>query len=142
MRTIWKVIFITGSIVFCFLFFLSNSSCDAPWRKEVQEADLYDVDLTKTDDGVYTGQHSYRDYMYIVQAEVVDHLIVEIEIIDWDPNDARTAALAIFDRVIEHQSLCVDAITGATTASKLYLLCLEDAFPYLQSNKCPEWEYE
>jgi uncharacterized protein with FMN-binding domain len=142
MRVNWKIITITVTIVLCSLFFLSSSSCDAPWRKEVQEADLYDIDLLKTDDGVYTGQHSYRDFMYRVRAEVVDHQIVEIEIVDWDPNDARTAALAIFDRVIEHQSLCVDAITGATTASKLYLLCLEDAFPYLKSNECPEWEYE
>ncbi|UCB47298.1 MAG: hypothetical protein JSV25_07785 [Spirochaetota bacterium] len=142
MRVSWKVIFFTGIISLCALFFLSNSSCDTPWRKEVQEADLYDVDLLKTDDGVYTGQHSYRDYMYIVQAEVADHQIVDIEIVDWDPNDARTAALAIFDRVIENQSLCVDAITGATTASKLYLLCLEDAFPYHKSDECPEWEYE
>ena len=78
MRTNWKVIFLTGILVLCSLFFLSNSSCDTPWRKEVQEADLYDVDLFITVDGVYTGQHEYRDYMYRVQAEVIDHQIMEI----------------------------------------------------------------
>ena len=142
MRTNLKAIFFMSIIILCSLFFLSNSSCDAPWRKAVQEADLYDIDLLKVDDGLYTGQHEYRDYIYIVQAEVIGHQLVEIEMVDWDPNDARREALAIFDRVIEHQSLCVDAITGATTASKLYLLCLEDAFPYHKSDECSEWEYE
>jgi len=78
--------------------------------------------------------------MYIVQAEVTDHQIVEIEIVEWDQNDARTEALAVFDRVLERQSLCVDAVTGTTTASRLYLLCLEDAFSDYKSDKCPEWE--
>jgi uncharacterized protein with FMN-binding domain len=101
---------------------------------------LYDVDLLQLDDGIYTGRHEYRSYMYIIQSEVNNHQIVKIDIVDWDPNDARIKALAIFDRVIEHQSLCVDAITGATTASKLYLLCLEDAFSDYKSDKCPGWE--
>ena len=131
----WKVIFFAGIIFLCSLFLLSNSSCDTPWRKEVQEADLNDIDLLKIDDGVYTGQYVYRDYMYRVRAEVIGHQLVEIEMVDWDPNDARRKALTIFDRVIEYQSLCVDAITGATTASKLYLLCIEDAFPYHKSDE-------
>jgi uncharacterized protein with FMN-binding domain len=108
----------------------------ALWRTAILEAVLYDVDLLKVDDGVYIGQHEYRNYMYRVQVEVSDNRITEVEIIDWEPNDARIKALEILDRVIEQQSLCVDAITGATTASKLYLLCLEDALPYHKSEKC------
>jgi uncharacterized protein with FMN-binding domain len=137
MKLVRKVFFSRGIILFSFLFLYIAAACDAPWRTAIMEAELYDVDLLKIDDGVYTGQHEYRDYMYRVRAEVLDHQIAEIEIVDWDPNDARTAALAVFDRVLEHQSLCVDTITGATTASKLYLLCLEDAFPYHKSEKCP-----
>ena len=77
-----------------------------------------------------------------MKAKVENHKITEIEILDWEPNDARRKALKIFDKVKQDQSLCVDAISGATTASKLYLLCLEDAFPYHKNNQCPEWQYE
>lgn len=135
-----NAIFLAGIIVLCSLFLFATSTCEAPWRTAILESDLYDVDLLKVNDDVYTGQHEYRSYVYIVQAEVTDHQIVEIEIIDWEPNDARIKALEVFDRVIEHQSLCVDAITGATTASRLYLLCLEDAFSDYKSDKCPGWE--
>jgi uncharacterized protein with FMN-binding domain len=130
--------FISGIMVLCSIFLLITSACEAPWRTAMLEAVLYDVDLLKVDDGVYIGQHEYRNYMYRVQVEVSDNRITEIEIIDWEPNDARIKAPEIFDRVIEHQSLCFDAITGATTASKLYLLCLEDAFPYHKSEKCSD----
>jgi uncharacterized protein with FMN-binding domain len=125
-------------ILLCSILILVTASCDAPWRTAILEADLHDVDLIKTDDGLYTGGHEYRGFVYQVQAEVYDHRIMAVEISDWEPNDARIRALEVLGRVVEQQSLCVDAVSGATTASKLYLLCLEDAFPYLKKEKCPE----
>ena len=137
-----NAIFHAGFLVLCSLFLISSSKGEPTWRTAILEADLYNVVLLQVNDGIYTGQHEYRSYMYRVQAEVTDHQIVRIEIVDWNQNDARTKALAIFDRVIEYQSLCVDTVTGATTASRLYLLCLEDAFSEYKYDKCPAWESE
>jgi uncharacterized protein with FMN-binding domain len=88
-------------ILLCALFLFAGSSGEPPWRIEVLEAELRDIDLSKADDGVYTGRHEYRSKTYVVQAEVSDHRIVKIEIVEWDENDARAKALAVFDRVIE-----------------------------------------
>jgi uncharacterized protein with FMN-binding domain len=142
MKVIRNAIFPAAIIVLCSLFLFAGSSGEPPWRTAILEADLYDVDLLQVNDGVYTGQHEYRSDMYVVQAEVSHHRIVSIEIVEWDPNDARTEALMVFDRVMEHQSLCVDAVTGATTASRLYLLCLEDAFSDDKRDTCPGGESE
>jgi uncharacterized protein with FMN-binding domain len=140
MKMVRNAIFAAAILVLCSLFLFAGSSGVPPWRTAILEADLYDIDLLRVNDGVYTGQHEYRSDMYVVRAEVADHRIVNIEIVEWDPNDARTEALMVFDRVMEHQSLCVDAVTGATTASRLYLLCLEDAFSEYKSDRCPGWE--
>ena len=102
-------------------------------------ASLHDLDLSKTEDGLYIGEQMYRNDLYRVRVTVTNHEITEIEIIQWKPNDARILAIEVFDRVIEHQSLCVDAISGATTASKLYLLCIEDSIPY-HTELYPTWE--
>ena len=142
MKKARSAFFPAGLIAICFLFLLTGSSGEPPWRTEILEADLYDVDFMQVSDGVYTGRHEYRSFMYVVRAEVSGHRIVNIEIAEWDPNDARTKALAVFERVIESQSLCVDAVTGATTASRLYLLCLADAFSGFKSEKCPGWVSE
>lgn len=142
MKTNQNAIFSAAILVLCSLFLFAGSSGEPSWRTEVLEADLYDIDLSQVNDGVYTGQHEYRSDIYVVRAEVRDHRIVKIEIVEWDENDARTAALVVFDRVIDRQSLCVDAITGATTASKLYLLCLEDAFSAYMCAECPGWDSE
>ncbi|MBN2323596.1 MAG: hypothetical protein JXQ30_07675 [Spirochaetes bacterium] len=140
MKTNRKAILSAAVSALCALSLIAGSSGEPPWRTEVLEAELRDIDLSRVDDGLYTGRHEYRSKMYIVQAEVSDPRIVKIEIVEWEENDARAKALAVFDLVIERQSLCVDAVTGATTASKLYLLCLENAFSAYKCAECPGWE--
>ena len=128
-------VFVIGVLFLC----LYSVSCVSAWREEILNASLHDLDLVKTEDGLYIGEQLYRNDLYRVRVTVTNHEITEIEIIQWKPNDARRLALVVFDRVIEHQSLCVDAISGATTASKLYLLCIEDSIPY-HTELCQAWK--
>lgn len=128
-------LFVIGMLFLC----VYPVSCSSAWREDILNASLYDVDLAKTEDGVYIGVQVYRNDLYRVRVTVTNHQITAIEMLQWEPNDARTLALAIFDRVIAQQTLCVDAISGATTASKLYLLCIEDSVPY-HTELCPAWE--
>jgi uncharacterized protein with FMN-binding domain len=44
-----------------------------------------------------------------------------------DPGGENTDYEALYDRVIEAQSLQVDTISGATLTSKAYLQCVENA---------------
>ncbi|NLI97963.1 FMN-binding protein [bacterium] len=108
---------------------LLNASCG--FRKEVQktrEMRIEDIDLSKIKDGVYQGSYSYVDAEFLVEVSVKDHRIEKIDIIEaFTGTPYAVKARAVVDTVVAHQSLNVDVITGATTTSKAYLKCIENA---------------
>jgi uncharacterized protein with FMN-binding domain len=101
------------------------------FRKEVQktrEMRIEDVDLSKVKDGVFRGSYSYVDAKFLVEVSVKDHKIEKIDIIEaFTGTPYAVNAKAVVDTVVAHQSLNVDVITGATTTSKAYLKCIENA---------------
>lgn len=107
--------------------------------KEHQEArslPLDAVDFNKLNDGVYHG--AYAGGMYKWRANecdvtVADGKVTNIQLaVSQDPGGKNTQHEALYDRVIQAQSLQVDTISGATLTSKAYLQAIENALVQAQ----------
>ena len=102
--------------------------------KEHQEArslPLNAVDFSKLKDGVYHG--AYAGGMYKWRANECDVTVTNGKVTDIqlvgsvDPGGKNTQHQALYDRVIQAQSLQVDTISSATLTSKAYLQAVENA---------------
>ncbi|HHX95734.1 MAG TPA: FMN-binding protein [Clostridia bacterium] len=87
---------------------------------------ISDIDLTNVKEGNYRGSHEGFPVSAEVRVTIKDHKITEIEIVRHD-NGRGAAAEKITERVIEAQSLDVDAVSGATYSSKVILKAIENA---------------
>jgi len=96
--------------------------------KELNEkVQIQEVDLSKVDDGVYKETYMYNEGMgATVVVTVIDHKFDTIVIQEHKTGMGKKAE-AIVDRVIDQQSLQVDAISGATGSSKIILKAIEMA---------------
>jgi uncharacterized protein with FMN-binding domain len=92
---------------------------------EVMALQIQDVELSTVADGIYRGTYDCGRWKNTLQVTVVDHAITAIAIV----KDVRFAKSEVSDailaRVIENQSLEVDAVSGSTVTSKAYLKSME-----------------
>jgi uncharacterized protein with FMN-binding domain len=93
-----------------------------------------DVDLSAITDGTYEGRYSAFPIQVVVSVTVTDHRIAKIDLIKHF-NGQGGAANVIPEKVVEAQSLQVDAISGATYSSKVILLAIRDALTNPLSTK-------
>jgi len=89
-------------------------------------ATIPDIDVTKIDDGVYTGSYQVFPVSVKVKVTLSNHTITEIVLVK-HVNGQGKAAEVIIDRVVSAQSLDVDNIAGATYSSKVILKAIENA---------------
>jgi len=99
-------------------------------RREGRELPIGVVDFSSVSDGTYTGGYEggrWKLRANEVKVTVDAGKVTGIEVISCanGPHDKITGPL--FERVIEAQSLQVDAITSATITSKSYLKSVENA---------------
>jgi uncharacterized protein with FMN-binding domain len=100
-------------------------------HKEARSVSLDAVDFQRLNDGTYHG--SYEGGMYKwrtneCQVTVSSGKVTAIELVDSnDPGAENTGHEALYGRVIQAQSLHVDAISSATLTSKAYLKAVENA---------------
>ena len=98
---------------------------------EARSLPLDAVDFSRLSDGTYHG--AYEGGMYRWRANecdvtVTDGRVIRIQLAgSTDPGGKNTQHEALYDRVIEAQSLQVDTISGATLTSKAYLQAVENA---------------
>ncbi|MBN1873619.1 MAG: FMN-binding protein [Anaerolineae bacterium] len=102
--------------------------------KEHQEArslPLDAVDFGKLNDGTYHGVYEGGMYKWRTNecdVTVANGKVTDIQlVVSQDPGSENTQHQALYDRVIEAQSLQVDTISGATLTSKAYLQAVENA---------------
>lgn len=116
---------------------------DAPGRKELQALTIGDIDFTRLRDGTYMGEYigtegSSRNAA--VEVTILNGGIKKIAILKGAlDSEGNTVELAggmtiddLFQRVLESESLQVDAISGATLTSKAHLKALENALKQAQ----------
>jgi uncharacterized protein with FMN-binding domain len=100
-------------------------------HREARSLPLNAVDFSKLNDGTYHG--AYGGGMYKWRANECDVTVASGKVTDIqlvgskDPGGKNTKHEALYDRVIQAQSLQVDTISGATLTSKAYLQAVENA---------------
>lgn len=96
-------------------------------KKINEEVQIDEMNLDQMEDGVYMASYVYNEAMgATVVVTVIDHQIGEI-VIEEHKTGLGGKAEQIVDRVIDQQSLQVDAISGATGSSKIILKAIEAA---------------
>ena len=85
--------------------------------------------LAITNDGIYNGSYDYTStpVKATVAVTVKNHQIIKIDIIKHKRSPIGKKAEKIIDSIIEHQSLDVDVISGATVSSITLLKAVENA---------------
>jgi uncharacterized protein with FMN-binding domain len=116
-----KKFFVLFSITFMALF----GSCSSSYKSV--KAVL--PDLSNRADGVYRGEYSVSGTPNKATVEVTlqDKSITAIKIVRHFCSSIGRKAEKITDKVIEQQSLSVDAISGATSSSIAILKAIENA---------------
>jgi uncharacterized protein with FMN-binding domain len=86
-------------------------------------------DLASIADGVYRGNYDLSGTPVEVTLDVIiqDKKVIKVEIVEHFSSPIGKRAERIIDRIIELQSLDVDAISGATASSKTILKAVENA---------------
>ena len=86
-------------------------------------------DLTSISDGIYHGNFNMSSTSVKATLDVIvqNHQIININILEHYCSPIGKKAEIIIDSIIEHQSLDVDIISGATASSKTLLKAVENA---------------
>jgi len=87
---------------------------------------IEDIDLATLEDGEYFGSFSTFPVSAEVRVTVNDQRITGIELLEHNHGQGAPAEV-IPGRVVEAQSLEVDAVSGATYSSKVILKAIENA---------------
>jgi uncharacterized protein with FMN-binding domain len=87
-----------------------------------------EVDIGNIPDGVYTGEHfDYDETVIRVEVTVTSGKIEDIRIVESRVDPYVDLAKGVIGRVVELQTVNVDAITGATMTSTAILEAVEKA---------------
>ncbi len=109
------------------VFFIGLQIMLQRFSNEVSNIEINNIDLSIIDDGVYIGEYHVNDSVgAIVQVTVNNNIITDINFIEHKYGKGKKAE-AITARVIDSQSLQVDAISGATGSSTIILKAIENA---------------
>jgi len=105
-------------------------------HREARGLPLNAIDFGQLVDGTYHGAYAGGMYKWRAnecQVTVSSGQITDIQLVgSSDPGGKNTQHEALYDRVIEAQSLQVDTISGATLTSKAYLQAVENALVQAQ----------
>lgn len=107
--------------IYVFLILPNQKSLDT-----VRNMTIENVNLEEVDDGLYIGDFNYSSFTYKVEIKVKNHKIEKIDIINNRDTSHSKKAEEIIIKVIDKQSVNVEAISGATTTSKALLKAIEN----------------
>lgn len=123
-------IFILGALLVIAAGFLAARGLFARLEANLNELvamEMSTPDLSTIGTGIYHGSYSMFPVTAEVKVVVQDHVITSIELTKHD-HGKGVAAEVIPSKVVEAQSLQVDAVSGATYSSKVILKAIENAF--------------
>lgn len=80
--------------------------------------DYSSLDLTKIDDGTYTGSEDGGMVKVTVDVTIKNHAITNVSIVKHECGKGKPAEV-IVDDIIENNSLTVDTVSGATYSSNV-----------------------
>ncbi len=115
------------AIVYFCLIILSVLGCEESESQKIRKLQFPGINLSEIEDGTYRGKFIHHNNLYETEVSIRDHRIEEIQVLHSEGDKYDQKAFAVLQRVIDQQSLQVDAVTGATKSSKLYLLTIYNA---------------
>lgn len=96
------------------------------YQRKISKIEITQTDLSRIKDGQYTGEYD-AGYIYAkVSVTVKEGKITGIDILE-HRNERGQSAESITDRILEEQSLSVDAVSGATNSSLVIKKACENA---------------
>lgn len=117
------IVFISIFILMIGAFFAVKSMS---LSEELPVIQMDKVELSKIEDGSYSGEYLGKLVKVVVEVGVKEHKITEINIVKHD-NGLGKKAERIVDQIISRQSLNVEVVSGATSSSKAILKAVEVA---------------
>jgi uncharacterized protein with FMN-binding domain len=87
---------------------------------------IIEINLSNIDDGDFIGKVNYG-FEYEVMVHVKNHIIENIEIIKNRDSFYARLAEGIKHKILREQKINIDAVTGATTTSKILMKAVETA---------------
>lgn len=93
-------------------------------RKKTLDLKIENIDFKTIIDGEYVGTYSLGAVKVKTKSSIKDGKIVRVEYLESEHETGKKAEI-ISDEVIKKQSLEVDAVSGATTSSKVILKSIE-----------------
>lgn len=94
--------------------------------QEISALEIRDIDLSAVADGSYEWLQDHKFVTARVRVTVAGGRIEAIELLEHE-HGPKHGGEAIIGRVLEKQSLAVDAVTGSTGSSKVILKAVESA---------------
>lgn len=94
--------------------------------------DYSDLDLTKVEDGTYTGSQNSSLVKATVTVTVKNHVITDIAIIKHECGKGKPAEKIVKD-IVKSNSLNVDAVSGATSSSNIIKMAVYNALKGIQN---------
>ena len=113
-------------IYFC-LILLFVLGCEESESQKIRKLQFSSINLSEIEDGTYRGRFMHHNNLYETEVSIRDHRIEDIQVLHSEGDEYDQKAIAVLQRVIDQQSLQVDAVTGATKSSKLYLITIYNA---------------
>lgn len=111
-------------VLACIAAFFIFAGCEA--IEEIEKLTIEDVSIRAVADGTYEDAQSNVPVTARVKVTVKDGRITDVELLGHSHGPGHGAD-DITGRVMEKQSLKVDAVTGATYSSKVVLKAIEKA---------------
>lgn len=99
-------------------------------RREARNLPIGTVDFSQLKDGTYVGEYAGGMYKWRankIQVTISSGKVMSIKLLEQAEKRPPEFTEELFGRVIQSQSLQVDAVSGATLTSKAYLKGLENA---------------
>ncbi len=97
----------------------------------VRRTVVADVDMAQVRDGVSQGVFHRGRFRYAVTVEVKDNRIAAITLVD--PSRATDVTRAIAARIIDKQSVEIDAVSGASLTTRAFAKAVENALRAAQA---------
>lgn len=96
------------------------------YQRAVKDLTYTEIRPDRIDDGTYVGECDV-DFIYVKAAVTVKNgVITDIELLD-HKNGRGAPAETVINDIIQHQTLNVDAVSGATNSSRVIMKAVENA---------------
>jgi len=114
------------SALFFVLHIVFNITAIHDYHNQVRAIEFSQIDIANIPDGIYTGECDVSFISATVAVTVQSGMMTDIRLLE-HKHDRGQSAEAIIDKLLERQTIEVDAVAGATNSSTVIKKAVENA---------------